>query len=183
MAEENGGTATSEGAGTPAEGGKPSNAESGTASEEQKFTQADVEKLIGDRLARERKKYADYPELKAQASKAKTAEDRIADLEQANTTAREERAQEQAFSARIQLQLRLTEAGVKYEDVSDVLDQLDLSLLMKDGKPNGDAIEKFSKSLAKFATGVTPDPDQGRKGGTGPLNMNDFIRHKAGLIT
>lgn len=45
------------------------------------FTQADVDRIVADRLKREREKYADYDDLKAKAGEKATAEDRIADLE------------------------------------------------------------------------------------------------------
>lgn len=50
--------------------------------EGQTFTQADVDRIVKERVQRERAKYADYNDLKAKAEGAKTAEDRIADLEQ-----------------------------------------------------------------------------------------------------
>lgn len=58
------------------------------------FTQADVDRIVADRLKREREaakaKYADYDDLKAKAEGAKTAEDRIAELEkQVTASARE----------------------------------------------------------------------------------------------
>lgn len=52
---------------------------------EDAFTQADVDRIVADRLKREREatktKYADYDALKAKAEGAKTAEERIAALE------------------------------------------------------------------------------------------------------
>lgn len=62
--------------------------------EERTFTQADVDRLIADRLKRERSRYADYDELKKAAEGRKTAEDRIADLERqySEATARALRA-------------------------------------------------------------------------------------------
>lgn len=58
------------------------------------FTQADVDRIVSDRLTREREatktKYADYDDLKAKAEGAKTAEERIASLEaEVKTTTRE----------------------------------------------------------------------------------------------
>lgn len=51
----------------------------------QTFTQADVDRIVADRLKREREatkaKYADYDDLRAKAEGAKTAEERIANLE------------------------------------------------------------------------------------------------------
>lgn len=50
------------------------------------FTQADVDKIVADRLKRERDatraKYADYDDLKAKAAGAKSVEERLAQMEQ-----------------------------------------------------------------------------------------------------
>ncbi|MEO6627624.1 MAG: hypothetical protein ABIP03_03560 [Aquihabitans sp.] len=46
------------------------------------FTQDDVNKIIDDRLKREREKFADYDDLKKKAGAAATDADRIAALEQ-----------------------------------------------------------------------------------------------------
>jgi hypothetical protein len=48
---------------------------------DQAFTQADVDRIVSERLQREKTKYADYDDLKAKAKGAQTAEERIADLE------------------------------------------------------------------------------------------------------
>ena len=53
----------------------------GEKQQEQTFTQADIDKVVKERVARERAKFADYEDLKAQASEKKTADERIADLE------------------------------------------------------------------------------------------------------
>ena len=57
--------------------------ESGKQSEksETTFTQADVDRIVKERVQRERTKYADYDDLKKAADGKKTAEDRIAELE------------------------------------------------------------------------------------------------------
>lgn len=51
----------------------------------QTFTQADVDRIVADRLKREREttrtKYADYDELKKAAEDKKTAEEKIAELQ------------------------------------------------------------------------------------------------------
>lgn len=51
--------------------------------EEKKFTQEDVDRLIGERLAREKAKYADYGEIKAENAdlKAKLAENESKNLD------------------------------------------------------------------------------------------------------
>lgn len=67
--------------------------------QEQTFTQADVDRMVGKARTDERRKanerFADYDELKKQAEGARTAEQRIADLEKRLTDAdaREQRAQ------------------------------------------------------------------------------------------
>lgn len=49
------------------------------------FTQADVDRIVAERLKREREatraKYADYDDLKAQAGKSTTLEERVAQIE------------------------------------------------------------------------------------------------------
>lgn len=47
----------------------------------QTFSQADVDRIVKERVQRERAKFADYDDLKAKAGEAKTAEERIAALE------------------------------------------------------------------------------------------------------
>jgi len=68
----NGDGGSGDGAG---EGGK------GEKSSEQTFTQADIDRIVKDRVGREKAKYADYDDLKKAAEGKKTAEDRIAELE------------------------------------------------------------------------------------------------------
>lgn len=53
-----------------------------TDKKEQTFTQADVDRIVKDRLTQQAKnKFGDYDDLKAKAGDAKTAEERIAALE------------------------------------------------------------------------------------------------------
>lgn len=50
--------------------------------QEQTFTQADVDKIVRDRLAQQAKnKFGDYDELKTRAEGARTLEERLADVE------------------------------------------------------------------------------------------------------
>ena len=51
----------------------------------QTFTQADVDKIVRDRVTRERAKYADYDDLKAKADSAKTVEQQLAEMRAENT--------------------------------------------------------------------------------------------------
>lgn len=53
----------------------------------QTFTQAEVDRIVADRVKRERSKFSDYNDLKAKASESKTLEDRLADMEKRVTSA------------------------------------------------------------------------------------------------
>lgn len=55
--------------------------------EQQSFTQADVDRVVAERVKRERAKFADYADLKAKAEQSKTLEDRLADVEKRAATA------------------------------------------------------------------------------------------------
>ncbi|WP_223690103.1 hypothetical protein [Leifsonia poae] len=69
---------------------------------EQKFTQADIDKAVKDRLAREKAKYADYDDLKTKAEGAKTVEQKLAELEKKTADA-EARALRSDIAARFQI--------------------------------------------------------------------------------
>lgn len=56
--------------------------------ESQLVPQADVDRIVKERVARERAKYSDYDELKAKAAGSKTLEERLASLEGELTTAK-----------------------------------------------------------------------------------------------
>lgn len=59
-----------------------------TAQPERTFTQAELNAIVGDRLAREREKYANYEELKSKASKFDEAEEASkSELQKANERA------------------------------------------------------------------------------------------------
>ncbi|MBO0747274.1 MAG: hypothetical protein J2O47_02920, partial [Acidimicrobiaceae bacterium] len=59
--------------------------------QEQTFSQADVDRIVADRLKREREttrtKYADYDELKKKAEGSRTLEDRMVEVEKRAETA------------------------------------------------------------------------------------------------
>jgi hypothetical protein len=65
-----------DGGGNAGGGDGGGNGEGGTAAEAGRtFTQEEVEKIIGDRLGRERTKYADYDELKARSDQLAAIEE------------------------------------------------------------------------------------------------------------
>lgn len=72
--------------------------------QEQGFTQTDVDRIVRERVQRERAKYADYDDLKAKAGEATTAEERIAKLEQEI-----QRSQQEALRRRVQASHGITD--------------------------------------------------------------------------
>ena len=56
--------------------------------QEQMVPQAEVDRIVRERVARERAKFADYDEVKAKAEGSKTLEERLASLEGELTTAK-----------------------------------------------------------------------------------------------
>lgn len=65
---------------TNTEAGAEVAAEGGEQKQEATLTQADVDRIVKERIARVEAKYADYPDLKAKAEGAKTVEQQLADL-------------------------------------------------------------------------------------------------------
>jgi hypothetical protein len=53
----------------------------GGKQQEQTFTQADLDRVVRERVQRERAKFADYDDLKAKAGEKATADERLAELE------------------------------------------------------------------------------------------------------
>lgn len=111
-----------------------------TATDDRKFTQADLDRLIDARLARERGKYADYDDLKAKAAAAdkdKSQLDKV--LEQlADMKARTEKAEHAALIAEVAADHKLTprqarrlQGKTREELVADAKE------LLEDMKPSG----------------------------------------------
>lgn len=95
--------------------------------QEQTFTQAEVDRIVSDRLKREREatktKYADYDDLKAKAEGAKTAEERIASLEQEIQKSKVE-ALRAKYAADVPERLRPLLTGVTDEELKAQRDLL-----------------------------------------------------------
>lgn len=77
---------------TTPEAGTEVTPEVGEQEQEATLTQADVDRIVKERIARVEAKYSDYNDLKAKADGAKTLEDRVGTLEGELTTTRAEAA-------------------------------------------------------------------------------------------
>lgn len=139
-----------EATGTPA----PSSTEGGAAAEDKTFTQADLDRIVAERIARETKKYADHEDLKTKAARLDELEAANAsDLEKAVAAARKEvetslRAE---FAAeRVADKIEVAAAG-KFADIEDA--KLHLASrateFVKDGAVDTKAVSKAVEDLLK----------------------------------
>lgn len=119
----------------------------------------------------------------AAVTEAKTLQQQIDELRGELTTERESQVERGGKLALAQVHTRLAEAGITRADVAGLLELVDPKGLLADGQPDDKAIDRLASSLLKVAGRASPDPDQGRKGGNGPVDMNTLIRRAAGVTT
>lgn len=154
-------------------------------------SQADLDRIIEQRLARERAKYADYDYIKEKADRHDALENELAsDLEKAT-----QRAADQAWTQAItQAVPRLVRAEFRAEakgvldpgQLEALLEDLDLTRYADDdGEPD---TAKIAAKIAKFAPPKEdakrkfPDLGGGNRGGSAKTtDMNALIRSAAGL--
>jgi hypothetical protein len=138
-----------------------SSQEGGDEAPPQTFSQADVDRIVADRLKREREKFKDYPELKAKAAEHDKA------LEAQKTA--EQRAQEEADKANKRAQSLLAGsvrnqikalAAEKFADPEDPPGFLDVTrYASEDGEIDTDAIRAdLDDLLARKPHLGKPDP-------------------------
>lgn len=138
--------------------------------------QADAEKWRG--LAR---KHEERAKANADAANgAKTLQERLEAMEKAAAERDVLEIQRAGRLGITQVQAKLAANGFSTEDVAGLLELIDPVILLKEGEPDDEAIEKLTASLIKVGGRTTPDPDQGRKGGEGAADMNSFLRKMAG---
>ena len=132
------------------------------------FTQAELDRMISDRLDRERKKYADFDQIKQKAQKFDEIEEANASqLEKAVKAARgEERAavqrefaeQSARFAAKAQLEARLGK-----DAAAELLDDINIAKYVNDdGTVDEDGIGALAARLAPASP--PPNLHQGRQG-------------------
>lgn len=117
------------------------------------------------------------------ASKAKTVEQQLEEL-RGQLGERDKRELERNGRLAVaQLNTRLAEAGIKRDDVAGLIKRISPADLLSDGEPDDGAIGELAEALVRIAGRATPDPDQGKKGGQAPLDMNQLIRRAAGITS
>jgi hypothetical protein len=164
------------GAGGDGKGG----AGDGSNGQQRSFSQEEVDRIVGDRLARDRQKYADYDDLKAKAAK-------LDDLEAANKTeleraiARAEKAEQEGKALRESAHRQLIEAAIiaaatgakaiKPEHMPKLIDTSKVTV-GDDGQVTGaeDAVKAFLAANPEYVGKPRPGgADQGaRNGGAEP---------------
>ena len=150
--------------------GQEADAGNGIAPESRTFTQADVERMIGERLARERSKYSDYDAMKAAASElAELKERQATESEKALKAA----AKEAESKARAELEPRLLRLEVAL--AKGLPDELGARVLSAAKRLVGGTREELEADADEFftaapITAAAPPPpsfDQGSRGGSG----------------
>ncbi|MGE7271360.1 scaffolding protein [Brevibacillus panacihumi] len=117
------------------------------------FTQEDLDKIVADRIARERKKYADYDEIKKKAEEFEQAE---AERKKAEMTAQERLEAEKSEALR-KAQEAEEAAQRTMSTANQRLIKSEFKLLAKEAGVRADALEDAFK-LADVS-GVTVDED------------------------
>lgn len=134
-------------------------------------SQEELNRIISERVNRERSKYADYADLKNKASQfdqLNASQQTELQREQAARQAAEQTASETAA------RLARAEAAIKYKNLTAE----DLELL---GNGTPDEIDARAKRLSERLTPPAPDFDGGaRRTAPGGSDMNAIIRKAAG---
>lgn len=184
---------SSEGAGAPenAEGqqqGQQDQQDQGQA--EKTFTQADVDRMITERISRTKATPpADYAELKAQSKRLAEIEDKgRTDLERAQaavvaaeTREREANARHGARLVRAQFDVLAARRNPDAK-TSDILEYVDLSRLVdENGEPDLKALTAAVNRLVPEPAGGAPGVEGGaRKSPPAGQNMDQLLRQAAG---
>lgn len=112
---------TGEGAGTEGTG-------AGTGTEGATFTQADLDRIVQERLARQKAQFKDYEDLKAKAAQYdEIAESQKSELEKAQERAAKAEADAQAINERAQR--LITDAALRAEAAGKLADPTDVALI------------------------------------------------------
>lgn len=143
------------------------------------FTQADLDRIVADRVARERARYSDYSDLKKRAAAAMTEQERaVAEAEQRGRSA----ALKDSGSRLARAEFRAAAAGkVSTSALDGFLEYADLGRFVgDDGEPDEKAIAAAVKKLSGSSPGT--NYDGGARGEADkPISMSALIRRHAGL--
>jgi hypothetical protein len=165
------------GEGTTTQGSATSTNDGGKSSDDRTFTQADVERMIGERLTRERSKtserYGDYDQLKAAAEElAKIKESQATETEKALKAAAkdtESRVRAELEPRMLRLEVALAK-GLPEDLAAKVLSAAKRLVGTTREELEADAAEFFAS--APITATTAPSFDQGARGGNGTARPN-----------
>lgn len=161
------GDAGGSGSGGPDGGDKSGGGDGKTA--DKTFTQADVDRIVGERVTRTKAQFADYDELKRKAADAdRLAQERETEAEKAVRTAREEGKADglKAMQPKLVLaELRAVSAGrVDAARFAELTEDLDLSkYLDTNGEVDMDRVKRKVDAWAPPKQDPPKDEGQGQK--------------------
>jgi hypothetical protein len=134
------------------------------------FTQAELDKILSDRLARERGRYADYDDVKAKAARfdelqAQNATEHEKALEAVRREVRDE-ITGKAHAQLVHAEARALAAAAKFRDPGDVVAQLGAQLrdvkVDDDGVVDGAAVKDLVDKLATAKPYLVDAGDDGK---------------------
>lgn len=164
-----GGSGEGDGGGSGPGDGADLGGKSDGTTPEKTFTQADVERMIGERLGRERSKYTDYDQLKQAAAELAELKDRQATESE---KALRQAAKDAEAKARAELEPRMMRLEIAI--AKGLPEDLGARVLSAAKRLVGSTREELEADAAEFfaaapITAVAPAPsfDQGARGGSG----------------
>lgn len=168
MAEDTGnnaGTSGDAGKGTSGDAGAGTGGDTGAGKGDaaQTFTQADLDRIVKERVQRERTKYADYDDLKKKAGASATAEEQIAALQKDLAETRRD-----ALKRRVQ-----ATHGISDEDADLFLTGVDEESLTAQAK----RLAERDKSIKATGNRV---PREGRNPAAAATDEREFVRNLFG---
>lgn len=129
-------------------------------------TQADLDRIISDRLARERQRFSDYESLKAKAEKYDEAEKaKASDIDKARQEGREE-ATTAGNKRVVNAEAKAVAARLKFHNPADVIGLVDFSTVKidKDGEPDTARIQELIEDAVKARPYLVADSKGDGKG-------------------
>lgn len=129
---------------------------------EKKFTQADLDRVVADRLSRERAKFSDYDDLKKAAEAAAGSKSQLDKIQEQLTKAEERaaKAEREALRSSVAQELGLTPRQARK------LEGATREEMLADGR---EMVEDFGIKKAGAST-TGNDDDKGSEGGEGAAN-------------
>jgi len=175
-----------DGTNTGGDGGGNNGGQGGGGNSDKTFSQADVDRIVGDRLARQKSQFADYDALKADSVElARLRQENESETEKKVREAREQAAAEERARVApqaVRAEFRAAAKGVLTDAQRDAfLEDADLSKYLKeDGSVDTDKVESKVKALAPEKTSEDKDKTKTKTTGRVPRDNHQGNRSEGG---